>query len=498
MRAPGEILLVACYELGHQPLSIAWPAAFLEEAGYAPAVLDLSVEPLDAEKIRRARFIAVSVPMHTALRLGVAVAARIRALNPTAHVCFYGHYAALNASELLDTSADSVLAGEIEDQLIELVRDVAAAASGGRGAAADSVGFDRRVPHAGLRQSVAGDRRSCHAESAAAPRLPGAAAAASRTVLEKLKFPVPARSALPVLKKYAHVERDGRQELAAYVEASRGCKHMCRHCPIPPVYGGRFFVVPVETVLADVRQQVQAGASHVTFGDPDFLNGPRHALAVARALHAELPALTFDFTAKIEHLLRARGHLPELAALGCAFIVSAAESLDDRVLGYLAKGHTRADLVTALGAARAAGIALRPTWVAFTPWTTLEGYREWLDFLAAESLVDHVDPVQYGIRLLVPPGSLLLDLPEMGAHLGEKVAGGFHHRWRHPDPSVDRLADEVAALVAAAAERNEDAALTFDRVRALAAAAAGAAPPPPLGLPADRRRPPRLTEPWFC
>jgi radical SAM superfamily enzyme YgiQ (UPF0313 family) len=457
MRAPGEILLIACYELGHQPLAVAWPLAFLERAGYAPAVLDLSVEPLDAEKIRRASLVAVSVPMHTALRIGVAAAARIRELNPAAHINFYGHYAVLNAEELLGGRADSVLAGELESELTALA--------------------DRLATAAGPREHGAG---------------------AVRTTLARLSFPVPARAALPALKKYAHVERDGRRELAAYVEASRGCKHTCRHCPIPPVYGGRFFVVPVETVLADVQQQVAAGASHVTFGDPDFLNGPRHALAVVRAVHAEFPAVTFDFTAKIEHLLRERAHLPELAAGGCAFIVSAAESLDDRVLAYLDKGHTRADLVAALGAVRAAGIALRPTWVAFTPWTTLDGYREWLDFLAAEALVDHVDPVQYGIRLLVPPGSLLLDLPAMRAHLGEKVPGGFHHRWTHPDPRVDRLADEVAALVAAAAERQEDAAVTFDRVRALAADAAGVPAPAPLALSAGRPRPPRLTEPWFC
>ena len=309
---------------------------------------------------------------------------------------------------------------------------------------------------------------------------------------------MPARHALPALKKYAHVEREGRRELAAYVEASRGCKHLCRHCPIPPVYGGRFFVVPVETVLADVRQQVAAGATHVTFGDPDFLNGPRHALAVARAVHAEFPRLTFDFTAKIEHLLAQRADLAELAALGCLFVVTAAESLDDRVLAYLAKGHTRAGLVEALAATRAAGIAPRPTWVAFTPWTTLEGYLAWLDFLADEALVDHVDPVQYGIRLLVPPGSLLLDLPEMRGHLGELVPGGFHYRWTHPDPRVDRLAEDVAAVAAAAAERDEDAARTFDRVRGLAADAAAAPARAPIGLLGGRARPPRLTEPWFC
>jgi radical SAM superfamily enzyme YgiQ (UPF0313 family) len=456
MRRAGDILLVACYELGHQPLSVAWPAAFLERAGYAPAVMDLSVEPFDGEKVTRAQVIAIAVPMHTALRLGVLVARRIRTLNPTAHLCFYGLYAALNAAELLEGCADTVLAGEVEERLVDLVQRLETGEPGGR--------------------PVAGEA----------------------TELVKLSFPVPARHALPAIKKYAHVEREGRRELTAYVEASRGCKHHCRHCPIPAVYDGRFFVVAVETVLADVRQQVAAGASHVTFGDPDFLNGPRHALAVARALHAEFPTLTFDFTAKVEHLLRERTHLEELAALGCVFIVTAAESLDDRVLGYLDKGHTRADLVAVLGAARAAGIALRPTWVAFTPWTTLEGYRQWLDFLAEEALVDHVDPVQYGIRLLVPPGSLLLELPEMRQHLGELVPGGFHYRWTHPDPRVERLAEEVAGVVAAAAERNEDAALTFDRVRSLAATAAGVPAPPALDLPARRARPPRLTEPWFC
>jgi hypothetical protein len=128
MRGPGQILLVACYELGHQPLAVAWPAAFLERAGYVPAVLDLSVEPFDAEKVSRARLVAISVPMHTALRLGVIAAERIRTLNPAAHICLYGLYAALNARELLGACADSVLAGELEDQLLDLVRQTEAAA----------------------------------------------------------------------------------------------------------------------------------------------------------------------------------------------------------------------------------------------------------------------------------------------------------------------------------------------------------------------------------
>src|SRR5438034_1348526 len=361
MTGAGEILLIACYELGHQPLSVAWPAAFLERAGYHPAVMDLSVEPFDADKVRRARLVAMAVPMHTALRLGVAAAARVRAANPDAHICFYGHYAALNGEYLTSHGhADSVLAGELEDALVALAR--------------------RRAD-------------------------PG-----PRVSLAKLDFPVPARTALP----------------------------------------------------------------------------------------AEFPALTFDFTAKIEHLLDQRAHLAELAALGALFVVSAAESLDDAVLALLDKGHTRADIEEALAVTRAAGLSLRPTWVAFTPWTTLEGYREWLDFIADERLVDATEPVQYALRLLVPPGSWLLDQPAMRHHLGRLVPDGFHHEWSHPDPRVDALAAEVGAAVAAVADRREDAALTFDRVRALAAAAAGAPAPAPVGLAPDRRRPPRLSEPWFC
>jgi hypothetical protein len=285
-----------------------------------------------------------------------------------------------------------------------------------------------------------------------------------------------------------------------YVEASRGCLHLCRHCPIPSVYRGRFFAVPRDVVLADVRQQVAAGATHVSFGDPDFLNGPAHAQRLARALHAEFPALTFDFTAKIEHLLRHRAHLRELAALGCVFIVSAAESLSDVVLGHLAKGHTRADVGAALRATRDAGIALRPTWVAFTPWTTLADYREMLDFIEAEDLIDQVDPVQYSLRLLVPPGSLLLDSPAMRPHLGPLEQETFSYRWAHPDPRMDRLQEAMTVVVTEAAERGEDAAMTFDRVGALADGVAGVPGRPPVAprLAPGRSRPPRLTEPWFC
>jgi len=461
-RAPGALLLVSCYELGHQPLGIASPLGFLEREGYAPEALDIAVERLDAERVHRARFVGISVPMHTALRLGVRAAERIRGLNPGCHVCFYGLYAVLNAEYLLDRFADSVIGGEFEAALVALVRDLEAGGAG----------------------SVAGVTRR---------------GGSARPVLARLPFALPSRAGLPSLKKYAHLERDGGKRLVGYVEASRGCLHHCLHCPIPPVYGGRFFVVPKDVVFEDIRRLVGAGATHITFGDPDFLNGPGHSLAVLRAVHAEFPELTFDFTAKVEHILEFRALFPELGRLGCVFMVSAVESLSDTVLANLDKGHTRADVDEALGIVRDAGIAFRPTWVAFTPWTTRTDYLEMLDFVEAHGLIDHVDPVQYSIRLLVPPGSRLLESPAMRPVLGPLVPDAFHYAWSHPDPRMDQLHREVSALVETAARDNEDAGVTFFRVRRWAEKALGREPVGAgASLAPDRARPPRLTEPWFC
>jgi hypothetical protein len=294
------------------------------------------------------------------------------------------------------------------------------------------------------------------------------------------------------------LERDGTIVPAGSVEATRGCHHLCRHCPLPPVYGGRFVVVPRELVLADARAQLAAGARHLTFGDPDFFNGPGHGLRIVRALREEFPWLSFDATIKVEHLLQHRRHVPELAELGCAFVVSAVESLSDRVLTKLAKGHTRADVETALALLDAVDLPLRPSLLPFTPWATLDDYLELLRFVAVHDLLECVDPIQFAIRLLVPPGSLLLADPTTAEWLGPLDAANFTYRWDHPDPRLDALHRAVSALVEAAARNHEPARATFARIWE-AAHAAAALDPPPVPVPAVRRRPPpRLTESWFC
>ncbi len=460
MRSTGSILLISCYELGHQPLGVSMPMGFLQRAGFAPAVMDIAVEPFDEAKVARARFVAISVPMHTALRLGVRVAERIREINPQCKICFYGLYAALNSDYLLDHGADFCIGGEYETPLVALAEAI-----------------ERSEPGDEVEAVIARGK-------------------SAKPFLKRLEFTTPARTALPTLCNYAHLECDGQSRVAGYVEASRGCLHLCTHCPIPPVYEGRFFGVPQEVVLDDIRQQVRGGATHITFGDPDFLNGPTHSLRVVRAMHEEFPKLTFDFTAKIEHLLQRGEHLGEFADAGCLFIISAVESLSDRVLTILDKRHTRADVQAALDRCNEVGIALRPTWVAFTPWTTLDDYLEMLEFVESADIIDHVDPVQFSIRLLIPPGSWIADLDETKPHLGALDEAAFTFRWQHPDPRMDRLQKDVAALVEQDAANEVDPAVTFFRIKQLAE---GRKPTlAVVALPPGRVRAPRMTETWFC
>jgi radical SAM superfamily enzyme YgiQ (UPF0313 family) len=467
MREPGAILLISCYELGHQPLSLASPRAVLRRAGFEPDAVDTSIEELPDEAIRGARLVAISVYMHTALRLGTRLAERVRALNPTAHLCFYGLYATLNAEYLLRTCADSVIGGEYEGALLGLAR------------ALEDEGGEVAVP--GVRTR----------ERDEAP------------VLARLPFALPERAGLQPLERYAYLIRDAAGEdsvPAGYVEASRGCLHTCAHCPITPVYGGRFFVVPRAVVLEDARRQVAMGARHLTFGDPDFFNGPGHSMAILRELHADFPALTFDATIKVEHILERRALIPELAALGCAFVVSAVESLDDEVLRHLKKDHTRADVEEALRILDAAGIPMRPTFVAFTPWTTARAFLDVLDFVAEHDLIDAVDPVQFTIRLLVPPGSALLGDAEAGAWLGPLDEAAFTYQWAHPDPRMDHLQRALARRVEAAAGMRQSPEKTFASIRAKAHDLLGIPAPeaaPPVRIVA-RKPTPRLSESWFC
>ena len=385
-----RVVLISTYDLGHQPFGLASPAAWLKQRGHEVTCADLSVDPFPEDAALNAGLVAFHLPMHTATRLAVPVIARVRRLNPSARLCCFGLYAPLNESYLRSLGVDTIIGGEFEAALAAVAQ-----------------------PETTL------------------------------VCLDRLQFQVPDRSGLAPLSRYAHLHVNGTKKTVGYTEASRGCKHLCRHCPIVPVYNGKFRIVQPDVVLEDIRRQVASGARHITFGDPDFFNGPSHAVRIVEAMHREFADLTYDVTIKIEHVLRHERLLDSLKRTGCLFITSAVESLDDAVLEKLDKGHTRADFIRAVGLIRSAGLAISPTFIAFTPWATRRSYRDLLTTLAELSLIESVAPMQLALRLLIPAGSRLLELPDIQAVVLGYDPQALLYLWRHPDASVDELAKEA-------------------------------------------------------
>jgi radical SAM superfamily enzyme YgiQ (UPF0313 family) len=463
MRSSGDILLISCYELGHQPFHLASLQSMLYKAGYFPVSVDTAVETLTDESVKKARFVGISVPMHTALRLGQQLAKRVRSLNPSAHICFYGLYASLNGNYLLQESADSTIGGEYETPLLHLISSL----ESNQGAS---------IPGVSTREHI------------------------SNPWIQHTPFVVPERNQLPSPDRYARLEMNGEQVLAGYTETTRGCRHTCLHCPITPIYNGRFFAIPAEIVLADIRTQALQGVRHITFGDPDFFNGPTHSLRITQALHTEFPYMTFDATIKIEHLLKHRDLLPIFRDLGCVFIVSAVESINDDVLQHLDKGHTSKQVTAAFDLMEKVGIALRPSLMPFSPWETLESYISLLTFFEEHKLIEHVDPVHFSIRLLIPPGSGLLKTSDEKKWLGELDAAAYTFRWAHPDPRMDTLHHAVSRLVEKAQSVHADPIETFFHIKALALAANKQEMCVSCSIRdyGTGKILPHLTESWFC
>ena len=466
-------VLVSTYDLGRQPFGLASPAAFLRRTGHEVVCADLTRTRLPEEAVRRAALVAFYLPMHTATRLALPVIDRVRALNPSAHLCAYGLYAPLNAALLRDHGVQTVLGPEFEPDLVELAAAL--------------------MPDLKVRPTS--DAGAGRATDADAGRTFRSGMSGPATALTRVAFIQPDRTDLPPLARYASLQTGDARKTVGYTEATRGCKHRCRHCPIVPVYDGRFRAVSADVVLADIRAQAAAGAEHITFGDPDFFNGPTHAVAIVTALARECPGMSYDVTIKVEHLRRHADLLPRLRETGCAFVTTAVESFDDAVLERLRKGHTHADFQAVVAQCASIGLPLSPTFVAFTPWTTIDGYVAMLREIDRLALTGSVAPIQYAIRLLVPEGSLMLELDDMRARITRFDPRSLTHVWRHADARVDALQQAIERFVGSRFNAPRDE--VFARVWALAHEAAGVTAPPRDPLP-SRATIPYLNEPWYC
>ena len=446
------ILLISPYDIGRQPFALAQTSAWLKEAEFTVSCLDLSIQKLDDRQLQNADIIGLYLGMHTATRIALQALPKIT--QQTNAILFaFGLYAPLNQAALKNNGVDYFFAGESEPDIVELAKQLSS---------------DKKpLPNAPLIRT------------------------------NKIDFKLPDRTNLPTISKYAQlVQENEKQKILGFIETSRGCKYVCRHCPVTPIYEGKFRIVPLNIVMQDIAQQVDMGAEHISFGDPDFFNGPTHAKKVIIAMHELYPTLSFDATIKIEHILNHADLLPIMKDTGCLFITCAVESFDDDILLKLDKGHTRADTFKAVALINQAGLSISPTFVPFSPWATLEGYRDLLQDIISLNLINEVTPIQLGIRLLIPNGSYLLKLPNFDTLIGEFDTEKLGFPWQHIDPKVDALQTIIMAIIERADNQNQTRHDTFLDIWKATHQTLGINAP---SLPAFKtKQVPHLTETWYC
>ncbi len=426
-----RIVLISPYDLGRQPFALAEPAAHFMQADYDVKCLDLSQHKLTADTLAPASIVFIYLSMLTATRIAIEALPRIQKLAPQAKIAVYGWYAPVNEEFLRELGVDAVFGGESETDMLNYVLSV-----------------DKDEDHPARSETLVN--------------------------LNRIEFLVPDRHSLPPLDKYAQlVLPDGERRIMGFTETTRGCKHLCRHCPVVPVYNGRFYAVPAEIVLQDIRQQIEQGAQHISFGDPDFLNGPRHARRIIEAMHEEFPDLTYDAVIKIEHLIRYPEFLPFLRDSGCILITTAVESVDDKILEFLDKGHTAAEFERVVSMMNTHNIALAPTFIPFTPWTTLENYLNLLDTIAEQRLIMCVNPVQLSLRLLIPSGSRILELPVEETCITDFNPSSLGYSWVHRDPQIDLLQENIRHWTEKAENDGLERLQIFNGIRQIALKAAG-------------------------
>ena len=450
-----KVLLISTYDLGHQPFSLASPAATLTNAGITVTCNDLAVDKLNERAVIDANVIGLYLQMHTATRLSIALLPKLKQLNSSAHIVFYGLYAPLNADYLRTIGGDSFIGGEFEDGLLEVCKKILNDISSSK---------------------------------------------LNLISIKKQKFIKPLRNGLPDLDEYAHlIMPDNSIKIVGYTETSRGCKHKCHHCPVVPVYHGRFRIIPQDLVLDDIRQQIEKGAQHISFGDPDFFNGPGHAKDILISFRDEFPEITFDATIKVEHILKHQDLLPMLKEAGCLFITTAVESVEENILNLLNKGHTRSDFVVATRIAQKIGIILSPTFVPFTPWTTIDGFIDLLNTIAELNLIENVAPIQLAIRLLIPNESYLLNLPQIKPYLKEYNQEALSYRWENKIQSVEKLCSIVQNIVETGTQKKYSREEIFKTIYKATLKIKGSNKTKmPYINKQSQLKIPSMSEPWFC
>jgi radical SAM superfamily enzyme YgiQ (UPF0313 family) len=393
-----------------QPLSLATAAAHLRAHDHRVECYDDSIAAVDADVLSGLDLIAISIPLYESIQRAADILAEILRQRPDAVVVLYGSHAVLQRNALLALGASAIALGDWEETLVQV-----------------AARMSQKMPLDGIAGLATPFASASH-------------------VYHRSGHRVPDRSSLPGLKQYVYAEavkRIGSDVVMGNVETARGCRFSCSYCSIFASNHKKVTVFDGDVIHQDIANLVELGATHICFTDAEFFNAPANALEVARRMHREFPALTFDFTTRADLIAENPARIEEVVSLGARFVTSAFEFPSERVLAAVNKQFTVTTLERALSVCRAAGLGINPTFLLFNPWTTFDDLGHFGDFVTRNGLDDQIEPVQFTTRLWLYKGSPLLQRPDVRAAIVKENL--FNYEWAHPEGEVEELFRDVSA-----------------------------------------------------
>ena len=98
---------------------------------------------------------------------------------------------------------------------------------------------------------------------------------------ERMRFETPDRSGLPPLNALRQMFDGKRIALPDIRRRAAAASISAATVRLFPFTTGRSAWSRLTSCWPTSRQQVESGAQHITFGDPDFFNGPTHGMRIS-------------------------------------------------------------------------------------------------------------------------------------------------------------------------------------------------------------------------
>ncbi len=344
--------------MGFPPIGIMSLSAVLKAAGHECVMFDQANPETPNETIiheiqnRQPALVGLSFLSTTSYPYAKILARQIRAAHSTVKLAFGGVFATLNAGlvKLQCPEVDFVCRGDGEQLLLHLVGHL----DDPRGVAGVTWTKDGRVIEN-----------------------------ANRSIERRLdQWPFPDREGLPldfIESMPLDVPAVLSMERFTTMQTSRGCPWPCVFCDIPIFNEGKWRARSAQHVVNELRHLEAHGYGSVYFVDDHFLLQPKRIEAICNGITEAGLTIQWGIEGRVDSVAQ---HLfPAMAKAHCRTVMFGIESGSQKILDRLKKEQTLAEVTTAVGNAKEAGIEIvHGFFTVGNPDETVEDMRATFDF----------------------------------------------------------------------------------------------------------------------